>query len=157
MMPEGGQPISRRNEIQFTPEEQAAFLSRPHKAALATIDKDGFPHVVAMGYRYKDGVIYMTSYGKAQKVLNARRNPKVGVMVEVGDHYSEYRGVMIRGTCEVIDDPKIVKETMRSVGESATNAGVPSGAASSVPKRVVLKITPQKTASWDHSKLGGRY
>ncbi len=54
--------MSRRHEIQFIPEEQVAFLSQPHKAALATIDKEGFPHVVAMGYRYKDGVIYMTSY-----------------------------------------------------------------------------------------------
>jgi general stress protein 26 len=99
----------------------------------------------------------MTSYGKAQKVLNARRNPKVGVMVEVGERYSEYRGVLIRGLCEVIDDPRLVRQTMGSVGESATNTGVPSGAASSAPKRVVLKITPQKIASWDHSKLGGRY
>jgi hypothetical protein len=31
------------------------------------------------------------------------------------------------------------------------------GAASSAPKRVVLKLVPQKTVSWDHSKLGGRY
>jgi PPOX class probable F420-dependent enzyme len=149
--------MSRRHEIQLTSQELAEFLARPNKAALATIDKDGFPHVVAMGYRYKAGIIYMTSYGKAQKVLNARRNPKVGVMVEVGDRYSEYRGVLIRGTCEVIDDPQAVRETMRGVGESATNAGVPSGAASSAPKRVVLKITPQKISSWDHSKLGGRY
>jgi len=149
--------MSRRHEIQFTPQELAEFLARPHNAALATIDKDGFPHVVAMGYRYQDGIIYMTSYGKAQKVLNARRNPKVGVMVEVGERYSEYRGVLIRGLCEVIDDPRLVRQTMGSVGESATNTGVPSGAASSAPKRVVLKITPQKIASWDHSKLGGRY
>ena len=53
-----------------------------------------------MGYRYKDGVIYMTSYGKAQKVVNVRRNPKVGVMVEVGERYADFRGVMIRGHCE---------------------------------------------------------
>jgi len=149
--------MSRRHEIQLTAQELEAFLARPNKAALATIDKNGFPHVVAMGYRYKDGVLYMTSYGKAQKVLNARRNPKVGVMIEVGDRYSEYRGVMIRGLCEVIDDQQVVRETLRGVGESATNAGVPTGAASSAPKRVVLKITPQKIASWDHSKLGGRY
>jgi nitroimidazol reductase NimA-like FMN-containing flavoprotein (pyridoxamine 5'-phosphate oxidase superfamily) len=89
--------MSRRHEIQFTPEEQASLLSQPHKAALATIDKEGFPHVVAMGYRYKDGVIYMTSYGKAQKVVNVRRNPKVGVLVEVGERYADFRGVMIRG------------------------------------------------------------
>ena len=27
----------------------------------------------------------------------------------------------------------------------------------SAAKRVVLKVTPRKIASWDHSKLGGRY
>ena len=147
----------RRKEIQLTPEEQVALLSQPPKAALATIDKDGFPHVVAMGYRYKDGLIYMTSYGKAQKVLNVRRNPKVAVMVEVGERYSDFRAVMIRGYCEVIEDPKIVREIMGLAVEAAGAAAVPSGAAASAPKRVVLKITPYKTVSWDHSKLGGKY
>ena len=149
--------MSRRHEIQFTLQELAAFLSQPHKAALATIDKEGFPHVVAMGYRYKDGVVYMTSYGKAQKVVNVRRNPKVCVMVEVGERYADFRGVMIRGHCEVIEDPQIVKETMRLAGEASATAAVPSGAAASVPKRVVLKITPYKISSWDHTKLGGKY
>jgi PPOX class probable F420-dependent enzyme len=151
--------MSRRPEIQLSEQERDAFLSEPHKAALATIDRDGFPHVVAMGYRYKDGIIYMTSYGKAQKVLNVRRNPKVGVMVETGNLYSEYRGVMIRGNCEVIEDPQVVRETMGLVGRSETArvAAIPSGAASSAPKRVVLKITPEKIATWDHTKLGGKY
>jgi PPOX class probable F420-dependent enzyme len=151
--------MSRRPEIQLSEQERDAFLSEPHKAALATVDRDGFPHVVAMGYRYKDGIIYMTSYGKAQKVLNVRRNPKVGVMVETGNLYSEYRGVMIRGNCEVIEDPQVVRETMGLVGRSETArvAAIPSGAASSAPKRVVLKITPEKIATWDHTKLGGKY
>src|SRR5712691_2516772 len=114
--------MSRRHEIQFTPEEQAAFLSQPHKAALATIDKEGFPHVVAMGYRYKDGVIYMTSYGKAQKVVNVRRNPKVGVMVEVGERYADFRGVMIRGHCEIIEEPEAVGEVVSWLGEGRSTA-----------------------------------
>ena len=42
--------MSRRSQIQLTPDEQAAFLREPHKAALATLDKDGFPHVVAMSF-----------------------------------------------------------------------------------------------------------
>jgi nitroimidazol reductase NimA-like FMN-containing flavoprotein (pyridoxamine 5'-phosphate oxidase superfamily) len=155
--PAKGKGMSRRQEIQFTPEEQAEFLAQPHKAALATIDKEGFPHVVAMGYRYKDGIIYMTSYGKAQKVVNIRRNPKVAVMVEVGERYADFRGIMIRGYCEIIDDSQVVKTTMGLAAESARAAAVPSGAAASAPKRVALKITPYKISSWDHTKLGGRY
>jgi len=149
--------MNRRRQIQLSPDEQAAFLRQHRKGALATIGKDGFPHVVAMNFLAKDGAFYMTSYGKAQKVVNVRRNTKVGVMVEVGERYADFRGVMIRGHCEVIEDPQAVKETMRLAGESANAAAVPSGAGASVPKRVVLKITPYKIASWDHTKLGGKY
>ena len=45
---------------------------------------------------------YTSSYAKAQKVVNARRNPRVAVMIEAGERYAEFRGVMIRGRCEVI-------------------------------------------------------
>jgi hypothetical protein len=76
--------MTRRPEIQFAPREQAAFLSQPHKAALATIDKEGFPHVVAMGHRYKDGVIYLTSYGKAQKAISGDPDiPRAGDLREL--------------------------------------------------------------------------
>jgi PPOX class probable F420-dependent enzyme len=148
--------MNRRNQIQLTPAEQTEFLSQPHKASLATIDRDGFPHVVAMGYMFRDGVIYMTSYGKAQKVLNIRRNPKVGVMVESGQSYGDFRGVMIRGLCELIEEPAAVETTMREL-TGGQGGGAPRGAISSAPKRAVLKIVPQKIATWDHTKLGGRY
>ena len=147
--------MNRRKQIQLTPAEQAEFLSQPHKAALATIDNDGFPHVVAMGYTARDGAIYMTSYGKAQKVLNIRRNPKVGVMIESGQTYADFRGVMIRGRCEIMDEPATVERTMRQM--AGVQEAAPKGAVSSAPKRVVLKIVPEKIATWDHTKLGGRY
>ena len=147
--------VPRRRQIRFTPEEQAAFLRDNGKCALATIDQDGFPHVVAMGFYVENGVFYMTSYAKAQKVLNIRRNPKVGLMVETGGSYAQLRGVMVRGTCEIIEDVETVRGVMnhrRSNPQSGRQ-----GAFDSAPKRVVLKITPHKIMSWDHSKLDGRY
>lgn len=150
--------MNRRNQILLTPEEQAEFLRDARKVALATIDKDGFPHLVAMNFIARDGAILMTSYGKAQKVINIRRNPKVAVMLERGRRYGELRGIMIRGDCEVIDDPQIVRDTMRAIrgrdSADPTLVDIPSAVSS---KRVVLRVTPRKTVSWDHSKLGGRY
>jgi PPOX class probable F420-dependent enzyme len=150
--------MNRRRQIHFTPEEQAAFLREHRKAALATIDKDGFPHVVAMNFYAKDGAFYMTSYAKAQKVLNIRRNPQVALMVEAGDKYSELRGVMVRGHCEIIEGADAVRaafaEMARARGASYER---PTAANDSAPKRVVLKIVPEKLTSWDHRKLGGVY
>src|SRR5215470_3615941 len=94
---------NRRQQIQLSADEQAAFFRERKKAALATIDKDGFPHVVAMNYFARDGAFYMTSYAKAQKVVNVRRNPKVALMIESGNAYAELRGVMVRGNCEIIE------------------------------------------------------
>ena len=150
--------MNRRRQIRFTPEEQADFLRAHRKAALATIDNDGFPHVVAMNFFAKDGVFYMTSYGKAQKVLNIRRNPKVALMVETGDRYPELQGVLVRGRCEIIEGEEAVRavfvDMARARGASYER---PSAAQDTAPKRVVLKITPEKTTSWDHTKLGGAY
>lgn len=147
---------NRRRQIRLTADEQAGFLRENGKAALATLDADGFPHVVAMGYFFEDGAFYMTSYAKAQKVLNIRRNPKVGLMVESGDSYAELRGVMVRGNCEIIADTETVRQAMqrrrRGAGARAPSEGVDSAA-----KRVLLKLTPEKIVSWDHRKLGGRY
>ncbi|MBV9825689.1 MAG: pyridoxamine 5'-phosphate oxidase family protein [Alphaproteobacteria bacterium] len=148
--------MAERPDIRLTPEEQAEFLRTTRKCALATVDKDGFPHVVAMTFHHRDGAYYMTSYGKAQKVLNIRRNPKVGIMVETGGSYAELKGIMVRGDCEVVDEPQRVNEIFSWLVEGRTTSR-PTGSERSVPKRVVLKIIPHKMFTWDHSKLGGRY
>ncbi len=148
----------RRQQIRLSPDEQVAFFRERKKAALATIDKDGFPHVVAMNYFARDGVFYMTSYGKAQKVVNIRRNPKVGLMIEAGDEYAELRGVLIRGHCQILEDETSVRAAFEArAGAQASASAVQPGALASATKRVVLKIVPEKVVSWDHRKLGGRY
>src|SRR5258708_32998446 len=107
-MPNDVQP--RRRQIALSEEEQAAFLRANRKAALATLDKDGFPHLVAMTLGVRDGVYYMTSYAKAQKVLNIRRNPHVALMVEAGGPYAEPKGVMGRGACGILEGGGAVGE-----------------------------------------------
>lgn len=150
--------MKRRDQIKLTPEQQTAFLRDAKKAALATLDKDGFPHVVAMNFLARDGAILMTSFGEAQKVINIRRNPKVAVMVETGRTYSDLCGVMIRGECEVIEDSATVEATMRAIlQKDSGDAVLGRGPLRSASKRVVLKVVPKKIASWDHSKLGGHY
>jgi general stress protein 26 len=153
-----GAAPNRRRQIRMTPEEEASFFREHPKFALATLDKDGFPHVVAMGFFVDEsGAFCMTSYAKAQKVLNIRRNPLVGIMVEAGDAYAELQGVMVRGTCEIIEDTDAVRASMHHRRRtSAADRGSSSGL-DTAPKRVLLKITPVKKTSWDHKKLGGRY
>src|SRR5215831_3575730 len=110
--------MNRRRQIQLSPDEQAAFFREQRKGALATLDQHGFPHVVAMNFFAKDGAFFMTSYAKAQKVVNVRRNPKVALMIEAGDAYAELRGVMVRGRCEIIDGVDAVRAAFAGMAEA---------------------------------------
>jgi PPOX class probable F420-dependent enzyme len=153
-MPNDAAP--RRRQITLTEAEQAEFLAANRKAALATLDRGGFPHLVAMTFGVKDGAYYMTSYAKAQKVLNIRRDPRVGLMVEAGGSYAELKGVMVRGTCEIVEGEDAVREAWAIIsGEGGRRRRRETN--DSAAKRVVLKVTPARTVSWDHTKLGGRY
>jgi PPOX class probable F420-dependent enzyme len=150
----------------MTPGEAMAMLESTPNLSLATIDRDGYPHQVAMSFaRDAQGNIVMTSFGKAQKVINLKRNPRVGVMIEHGRAYDNVKGVMIRGRAEIVEDTNTVLDTMRLVvGKMARLAGKPADPGSVVisdtyrrqaGKRVVIRIHPEKWASWDHSKLTG--
>ena len=146
--------LPRRRQITLSEAEQAEFLAANRKAALATLDKDGFPHLVAMTYGVKDGVYYMTSYAKAQKVVNVRRDPKVGLMIEAGVSYGELKGVMVRGLCEIIEGEDAVRDAWAIISGSTPRRRETNDSAA---KRVVLKVVPHRVVSWDHTKLGGRY
>jgi hypothetical protein len=78
-------------------------------------------------------------------------------MVESGQAYSELRGVMVRGHCEIIDEVEAVKAAFAFMAETRGTGGPSAGAVQSAPKRVLLKIVPDRVISWDHTKLGGRY
>src|SRR5499425_3611975 len=67
-------------------------------------------------------------------------------------------GVMIRSRCEILEGEAAVRAAFegRAVAQT-TPAPVNPGAVASAPKRVVLKIVPEKIVSWDHRKLDGKY
>ena len=113
--------MNQRNSIKLTPEEALAYVASRHSCALATNGQDGYPHVVAMWYTVKDGSILMTSYGRAQKIVNLRRDPRATVLVESGAKYKELKGVMVRGRVELSEGPAALAEILRPTGADPGN------------------------------------
>ena len=69
--------MSRRDQIKMTPEEVDAFLQEQRTMSIATIGKDGRPHLIAMWYAFLDGVPCFWTFAKSQKVVNLRRDPRI--------------------------------------------------------------------------------
>src|SRR5262249_39037889 len=106
------------------------------------------------------GCYVMTTYAKSQKAVNIRRDPKVALLAESGDTYDTLKGVLIRGRAELIHDVDACVGVLTRV-HAKMMGSLPSGIEEALKqqarKRVVIKVTPDRVASWDHRKLGGVY
>ena len=150
----------RRSAIELTPDEQAVVLNEGRTIQIASNGRDGYPHIVAMWYAVIDGAICFSTYGTSQKVVNLRRDPRVTALVELGSVYSELRGLAMKGTAEIIEAGTPERERLEPTFTKAMapryGGGTSSGRGLS-PKRVIVRIVPEQTYSWDHRKLGGTY
>jgi PPOX class probable F420-dependent enzyme len=153
--------MSRRDQIKMNEEEVQAFLEEQRTMSIATIGRDGRPHVISMWYAFFDGVPSFWTFAKSQKVVNLRRDPRITCMVEAGDTYDELRGVELVARAEIIEDAAEVQrfgvaEFERYQNMKVTEALMPQ-VRQMANKRVVVKIHTERVVSWDHRKLGGTY
>ena len=156
--------MSRRDQIKMTDDEIAEFLRSSKTIILVSNGKDGFPHPMPMWYAVDDdNVVYMTTFGKSQKINNLRKDPRVALLVESGDAYQELKSIVIYTEVELLDDVEATRDVLFNIsvqrGDLSEDAGesVREGMMKTASKRIGMKFTPDKIVSWDHSKLGGVY
>ncbi len=151
---------SRRHQIRMTEEEVDAFLQGRHVMNVASIGPDGRIHLVAMWYGFLEGAPAFWTYGKSQKILNLRRDPRITALVEDGEQYEELRGVELVGTGTIVEERERIMALGRSVFERYTgpySEEMEPVLEATGAKRLVVKIEVESVVSWDHRKLGGRY
>ena len=155
---------SRREIIQLSEDETRDYLNSAQTLIIVSNGKDGYPHPMPMWfYVDEQGAFYCTTFKKAQKVLNFRRDPKASLLVESGAEYAELKSVLAYADCEVIDDFEVVRNTLVEINSkgrelsAADRQALLDAVAKTAEKRIVLKFTPTEILSWDHGKLGGKY
>jgi len=153
--------MSRRDQIRMRDNEISAFLAQQRSLQVASINKDGTPHLVTMWYGFIDGNIVFWTYAKSQKVANLRRDPRISCLVESGLKYEELKGVSITGRGEISDDREYVQQVGAAVLPRYNMVEIDDGVREVLQrmgaKRVAITIHPSKVVSWDHTKLGGVY
>ena len=148
---------NERSRITMTDEEVATYIEQHRTATLATIGKDGRPHLVAMWYAWLDGEVWFETKAKSQKAANLRRDPKITVLIEDGHTYDTLRGVSLEGTAEIIDDADRLWDVGVSVWERYNgpySEEMKPLVEFMLHKRVAVRVDVSRTRSWDHRKLG---
>ena len=153
--------MSRRDQIEMTDAEVAAFLEEQRTVVCATHGVHGWPHLMPLWYVVRDGEIWAWTYSKSQKVRNLERDPRATLQIEAGDTYDQLRGVMLEATTELHRDTDAVAalgaEILGRYGGGSVSVQVNEAILAQARKRVALRFVVQRIASWDHRKLGGTY
>ena len=151
----------RRDRIAMTENEMWEFIETRKSVQVATLNKDGSPHLTTLWFAVEGGKIVLETFTKSQKVVNLKRDPRIALLFESGEVYDQLRGVSINATAELVGDfegvhalhmavlrrntPQIPEETLDKV-----SAGM-------APKKTAILVKPEHVMTWDHTKLGGIY
>lgn len=148
---------NQRSQIVMDEDEIAAFIDHSRTATMATIGPNGTPHLVAMWFAVIDGQIWFETKARAQKTVNLQRDNRITAMIEDGLTYDQLRGVSIEGTGAIVEDPDAIWKVGVNVWERYngpyTDEMKPL-VEFMLHKRIVVRVDPIRTRSWDHRKLG---
>ncbi|GAA0745395.1 PPOX class F420-dependent oxidoreductase [Dactylosporangium roseum] len=107
------------------------FWAERHLCTLATLRRDGTPHVVPVGATYDPatGIARVLTSGTSQKVRNVRNNPRVAITQVDGRRWST-----LEGTAVVDTDPEVVRDAEERYARRYRQPRVN-------PARVVIMVT----------------
>lgn len=146
-----------RPDIALTESEVSEFLDNGRNLQVATIGRDGYPHLTTLWYVVVDGLIAFRSFRKSQRVANLRRDPRLTVLIEDGDSVVNLRGVMIQGRARLVDDRDLVLRLYGEVTEKYEGMRVEPEGRDAVfgvwaDKNIAILVEPDRVATWDHTK-----
>ncbi|GBD45716.1 hypothetical protein HRbin41_00528 [bacterium HR41] len=147
---------SRRDQIRMSDEEVRSFLAEQRTLQCATIGPRGWPHLVPLWYVPEGLELLAWTYRKSQKARNLERDPRATVGIEAGEQYHELRGVMMECRVELEYDRAALEEfglRLFSRYFGTLTDDVRQMVAAQAAKRVGLRFSPVRIASWDHRKL----
>jgi PPOX class probable F420-dependent enzyme len=154
---------SGRNAVTMSDGEIEQFLTDNMKVQIATIGPDGTPHLTTLVYVLEDGMVAFWTYGRSQKVVNLRRDPRITLLVEDGEDYFELRGVTIQGKARLVEEYDDIRALGARVAKRMARLGEQGDLGDfgdeivekQARKRIGIVVEPIKVASWDHHKMAG--
>jgi PPOX class probable F420-dependent enzyme len=138
------------------PDWAAPLLAGRGDAILATVNRDGSPHTVPVGFTFEDDRFLIPSGARTRKVGNVERDPRARVLLVVA---SGVRGlddgwVAADGSVEVIRGEDAQELNARSAGRYLTEEGLEGFGRVFLPiMDVTVVVTPWRWHSWNEDGM----
>jgi PPOX class probable F420-dependent enzyme len=129
----------------LTPAEALDWaFARPRTAKLATVTKDGAPHVAPIWVGRDGERIYFTTGRDTMKGRAIRRDPRVAMAFD--DETPPFSFVIVAGTAEIIDDPDELLRWATAIGGRymGDDQAEAYGRRNAVPEEHLVAVTPTR-------------
>jgi nitroimidazol reductase NimA-like FMN-containing flavoprotein (pyridoxamine 5'-phosphate oxidase superfamily) len=118
-------------------------------AHLATVDRDGFPHITPLWFVWEDRAFYMTSIADRPHLKRLASNPRAGIGIDVedaetADGQKPNRQVRAVGKAELFPDGDTVWTTRITEKYLHGPAAAASIASRAADERIVICLRPMK-------------
>lgn len=130
---------------KMTDQERKNFLlSTPRTAKLATVRKDGRPHIAPVWFDLDGEDVIFTTWYTTVKAANLRNNPNVAICVD--DDTLPYAFVVIEGSVTLSNDPsELLYWATRIAGRYMGEALAESyGKRNGVEGELIVRLKPVK-------------
>ncbi len=131
---------------EMADDERRAFLLQGTRTGkLATVRRDGRPHVVPIWFVLDGDDVVLTTGADTVKGRNIRRDPRVGLCVD--DEVRPYAYVMVEGEVEISTDPEELLRWATRIGGRYMGADRAEefGRRNAVEGELLVRIRPTKT------------
>lgn len=142
------------------PAELKGFLDGPVVARIATVDSRGDPYVTPVWQEWDGEAMWVIPRAKTIFVKHLQRFPRCAA--SCAQDSSPYTRVLFRGVAEIVAGPALMhgdwlemarRMAVRYLGERGPEYLEPSA----VRPRYWVKITPEKTISWEGIEWAPKY
>jgi PPOX class probable F420-dependent enzyme len=123
-------------------EARAFLLEKPRTAKIATVRRDGRPHIAPIWFDLDGEDLIFTTWHETIKAENLRRDGQVAICVD--DEKPPFAFVIIEGQSEFIDDPDELFEWAKRISGRYMGADQAEsyGKRNAVPGELLVRVKP---------------
>jgi PPOX class probable F420-dependent enzyme len=138
------------SQAALTDVELRGFLSQPLIADIVTLKKDGSPQITPVWYDFDGTYLYFSTTTDRAKARNIKRDNRIAVSIQDED---AHKVVLFTGTASILDDRNHIM--VRGIAGRYMPPDTVDGFLGGLEaNRVILRMKPIRTISWDFTKSG---
>ncbi|GID14832.1 PPOX class F420-dependent oxidoreductase [Actinocatenispora rupis] len=126
------------------PEWRAFVLAGTRTAKVATVRRDGRPHVTPIWFDLDGPELVFTTWHESVKARSLRRDPRLALVVD--DQEPPYSYVIVEGTARFVEDPTELRAWATRIGGRymGPERAEEYGSRNSVPGELLVRVSIEK-------------